>query len=524
MMPRLLHRPLLPSLICLATAPALLADWPQWRGPNRDGVSADTTPITDSVPDSGLVKLWESDHIPSDHYGGHGSPVIAGERVFISVVWHERVPSEQREIDTEVMQKLNYRNTSPELKQKLEDSRLALSSRLRGDRLEEWISQWLEENMTEKERIALGSWAASRFKAGRTAFPLVELDKVAKRQDKPFPDPAAFRQWMEDEAFSPELKEKLLASVPNTIKTAKDAIACLDLATGERLWLYEGEGLPVGRNASSTAAVIDDRVYAVGSTHLYCVNAADGVEIWKTPLPRKGPAASPLVVDGKVFIGAGSALAFDAASGALLWEQKQAKGDTGSPQWWQPESGPALLLYTASNALLGLDPATGEKLWSVEGGGQSTPVTAGDWVVFYSGADGVGLRAAKYQKEGPPQTAWSHFWVTRRYSGSPIIHEGHVYLYCGEKHQCVVLETGEVKWKETASSTITSPLLADGKIIVYENNGSHVSITSADPAAYQQFARVRIDGMGCTSPALANGRLVIRQREKLACFDLRPQQ
>jgi hypothetical protein len=88
----------------------------------------------------------------------------------------------------------------------------------------------------------------------------------------------------------------------------------------------------------------------------------------------------------------------------------------------------------------------------------------------------------------------------------------------------VNLETGEVKWKETANSTITSPLLADGKLIVFENNGSHVSITSADPAAYQQFARVRIDAMGCTSPALGNGRLVVRQREKLACFDLRPAQ
>ena len=81
-----------------------------------------------------------------------------------------------------------------------------------------------------------------------------------------------------------------------------------------------------------------------------------------------------------------------------------------------------------------------------------------------------------------------------------------------------------MKWKETASSTITSPVLADGKLLVLENNGSHLSITSSQPAAYRQFARVRIDAMGCTSPALSNGRLIVRQKDKLACFDLRPLQ
>lgn len=515
-----MHRVLL--FLPFAVTSTLLADWPQWRGPTRGGVSNDTSPITDSVPDAGLTKLWESDAIPSDHYGGHGSPVVAGERVYMSVVWHERIPSEQREIDTEAMQQLNHRGTSPELAKKLEDTRLSLSPRLRGEKLDAFIEQWLQDNMDEKERIALGSWAASRFKAGRTAFPLAELDKVSARQNKPFPNADAFRQWMDQEQFSAELKEKLLSAVPNTIKVASDVIVCLDLTTGKEIWRYKGEGLPVGRNASSTPAVIDDRVYAVASTHLYCVDATTGKEVWKTPLTRKGPAASPLVAEGKVFIGAGTAQAYDTATGKLLWEQKDAKGDTGSPQWWQPATGSAILLHTSKNALQGIDPNTGHIVWSVEGGGQSTPVTSGDWLVFYSGADGVGLRAAKYQKDAAPKTEWSHFWVTRRYSGSPIIHEGHVYLTCGEKHQCVNLETGEVRWQQTASSTITSPILADGKIIVLENNGSHVSLTRADPAAHAQLARVRIDAMGCTSPALANGRLIVRQKEKLACFDLRP--
>jgi hypothetical protein len=104
--------------VTLSTA---LADWPQWRGPDRDGLSTDTTPIQESFPEEGLKKVWESEFIPSDHYGGHGSPVVAGEQVFISVVWHDKVVSDQREIDTEVMQQLNYRGASPELMKKLEE-------------------------------------------------------------------------------------------------------------------------------------------------------------------------------------------------------------------------------------------------------------------------------------------------------------------------------------------------------------------------------------------------------------------
>lgn len=134
---RLLFRRTLLSFIATSAA---LADWPQWRGPNRDGVSTDTSPIAESFPEDGLKKVWESDYIPSDHYGGHGSPVVAGEQVIMSVVWHERVASEQREIDTEVMQQMNYRGVSPELMKKLEETRLHLP-KLRGAKMDEWMME-----------------------------------------------------------------------------------------------------------------------------------------------------------------------------------------------------------------------------------------------------------------------------------------------------------------------------------------------------------------------------------------------
>ena len=47
--------------MALLTAPGVPSadDWPQWRGPNRDGVSTETGWTTD-WPESGPPRLWET--------------------------------------------------------------------------------------------------------------------------------------------------------------------------------------------------------------------------------------------------------------------------------------------------------------------------------------------------------------------------------------------------------------------------------------------------------------------------------
>lgn len=63
------------STIALA-APA--ADWPQWRGPDRSGVSAETGLLT-QWPPSGPPQLWTAQNLGA----GYGSLSVAGDRIFV---------------------------------------------------------------------------------------------------------------------------------------------------------------------------------------------------------------------------------------------------------------------------------------------------------------------------------------------------------------------------------------------------------------------------------------------------------
>lgn len=512
----------LPLAVVLTFSASLLhAEWNQWRGSQRNGVSDSSTPIANSLPEGALVPAWESEDIPSDYDGGHSSPVVSGGRVYLGVVWHSRAPSEIRLIDEEVISAIGHRGTEtlgPELTKKMEDARKTMNPRLRGTALDEWAKQWVNENFSESQKLVLGSWAEQRFKQGKNALDVELLNKVGAKQNKPFANAEELVAWVNAE-FPEAVRDRILKAVPDTIKVGKDTIVCLDAQSGKTAWKFEHEGKPTGRRTSGTPAVVDGRVYAVGSTHLYCVSAEDGKLVWKSEL--NGAGSSPLVEDGKVFLQAGGVACYSAADGKTLWANKDAKGDTGSPVLWRTSDGKATLVCNTQRALVGLDPATGEKRWEVAGGGQSSPVIEGDRLVIFSGTQDVGLRCYLAQKDAAPKVAWSHWWMSRRYTGSPIIHEGHVYLMCGGKHQCVALADGAVKWQEEVESTITSPMLVDGKFLVIEQNGIFLRLIKADPGSYQMLGRAKVEAMWCPTPAPHDGRLIVRKKNKVACFDLR---
>jgi outer membrane protein assembly factor BamB len=71
------------TLTAAAQEPSLVRsaapDWPQWRGPHRDGISAETG-LLPSWPDEGPKLLWKVSGIGQ----GYSSPIVVADRVYIT--------------------------------------------------------------------------------------------------------------------------------------------------------------------------------------------------------------------------------------------------------------------------------------------------------------------------------------------------------------------------------------------------------------------------------------------------------
>ena len=72
-----MRAPLFLSVLGVSAAVAPAADWPQWLGPQRDGVYREAGVLTE-IPKDGLKELWR---VPVG--GGYAGPAVAGGRVFV---------------------------------------------------------------------------------------------------------------------------------------------------------------------------------------------------------------------------------------------------------------------------------------------------------------------------------------------------------------------------------------------------------------------------------------------------------
>jgi outer membrane protein assembly factor BamB len=508
--------------LAAASGEAAGSDWPQWRGPLRNGIQPDGPPLASQWASKGLKKLWESEAIPSDDDGGHGSVVAAAGRVYAALVWHTDVPTETRAIDDLVLRELGYQSVAgwpKETVRNMEQTRLSLDPNLIGPEFDKFVADWVEKNLDPKKRQTCAGYVRTRFARRGDAIPLEVYDKLAAVSKKRFANEAALVEWLNQQGFSEKLKKEIMAAVPPTMKRAEDVVICLDLATGKTLWKCSSPGEPTGRMASSTPCVAGGRVYALGSTQVHAVDAASGKPLWSAPLPVKGPASSPLVVDGTLVVNDGKLAALDAATGKPLWTQPKAGGGNSSPVAWTSAQG-TVVICNGRGVVAGVDLKSGKLLWTTPGGGDCTPAIVDDRLAVQTNNPKVGILAGKLTADGFTRL-WNVAYDPLRSQSSPLIVDGRVYLMDDNLHFCFDLATGRELWKEkAAASAITSPVYADGKILLLIGGGSKIVMLQPSAEKQVQFAKASVRALWCPSPAIADGKLLLRGRKGITCYSL----
>jgi len=319
--------------------------------------------------------------------------------------------------------------------------------------------------------------------------------------------------------------------------------------------------------------VVDgDRVYTFGADgQLRCHDAGNGTVLWEVDTTARfgvirnffGVGASP-VVDGELLIvpvggsppgspaihsgevkGNGTGLvAFDKQTGEVRWTATDELASYSSPviaDWNGEPTGFAVM----RGGLVVFEPRTGAvharfpwRARVLESVNASNPVVVGDRVLIAEcygpgGAllrlDGSGLEVV--WKDPPRNRGLALHWMT------PIVEDGVVYASSGRgaaqaELRAVELETGKVLWSEPGLGRSTM-ILADGRLIVLTEYGRLLAVepsaerltvvADATPRLPDRPEKPLLDSPAWAPPALSRGRLYLRGRSRIACFDLKPQ-
>ena len=511
----------IPSVVALAASlPAWAGEFSQWRGPLRSGVVPDSPPLAEAWPQDGPKELWRSESVLK---GGYGSVAVASGRVYAYVNEGYRVPLVGRTLSEKKLRELGWSDEKPpeKLAKAVEAARLSRQrADLERDDREEWIDKWIASHLTAEEQKKHRRYVVNRLNDGPKAISLDVLARLETIKDKEFPGPEALEKWLAEAGIDGDVKKAVLRAIPTYVNRAWDRLWCFAAADGKTLWSTKHDAEPES-NASGTPCAADGRCYVAGADGMvYCHDVADGREIWKTKACERGGSihSSVLVADGKAVVLAGQLVALDAEKGAVLWRRKEVSGSCNSPVAWRSGGKTYVICNTGGNVAC-VDLADGTVAWQVPGGGRSTAAVDGRHMAVFTGRKKLGLVLYGISPEKAEQ-----LWCLPQYEQgetSPIIHDGSVYLFCREKAVCAELATGKVAWEKTTGSRgCSSPVVADGKIVAF--TGRKVQLIRATPAGFAPLAGGSLRVADHSSPAVSGGRLYLRLRDALGCYDLRP--
>ena len=328
------------SVLVLAAAVAQAADWPQWRGPMRDGV-APCTECPDTLP-AELKPAW------SVEVGeGYSGPVVTGGKVVVL----------SRQGDDEVLQCLDASN---------------------GKAL--WLDTWAAPYKPQSvaKRHGRGPFATPAIDDGRVyslgirgALSCHDLANGKRLWRHDFADKFKKSHPTWGAAGSPLVEGRMV--IVNVGTRGDGGLAAFDCGSGAQVWQQTADGAaycsPVAADLGGQRQVV-----CLMYSHTVGLAAASGKLLWKSPFIVKYEQniITPVIAGGQVVISGWRqpATAYRIGDGGaqatVAWQNKAESMFMSSPV----TDGKHLfgLADRGKGSLVCLDAASGRTLWTSPGG------------------------------------------------------------------------------------------------------------------------------------------------------------
>ncbi|MDH6356218.1 PQQ-like beta-propeller repeat protein [Parabacteroides sp. PF5-9] len=341
-----------------------------------------------------------------------------------------------------------------------------------------------------------------------------------------------------------------------------DIMRCFDLQNGKELWKfsYDAPG-DIPFPGSRSVPVVDDKhVYSSGPYgDLYCFDINTQKVVWKKNIwkdygggniPMWAISQCPVIYNDLLIVASqapdAGVVAYNKLTGDVVWKTP----NLGNVSYVSPKvlkiHGEDHVVWVASSTnaytdpdapktkgkVVGLDPRTGKTLWTFADWeciiSVPCPVEAGDNKLLIAGGYDRGATMIQVNKNGDGTFNTSELFTTLEFGDQtkpPLFHNGYFYAMfrTNQKRDGMVCMdmNGKIMWKTNRNPDFDrgSMILADG-LILATNGLKGVYLIQPDPTAFKAISSAEIlgNGQNWAPIALADGKLLVRDQEKMLCL------
>jgi outer membrane protein assembly factor BamB len=330
-----------------------------------------------------------------------------------------------------------------------------------------------------------------------------------------------------------------------------EVVVAYDVVTGNEIWKYEHaarfDEIMGGIGPRSTPTIAHGNVHSLGADgHLACLDGQTGKAKWTknilegTENLRWAMAGSPLVVGNLVIVNPGNhreavpwsgVMAFDCNSGSLVWKGGWTKAGYSSPMRTTIHGVEQVVLFDGKQ-VAGFDLKSGNELWQFPWASTQQDINVAQPIVFSDGRVFISsgyTRGCALLQTKHSQGTWEKTVAIYEAENkplrckftSPVAFGDYIYGLDEGILACIRAKDGKLQWRDGRYGH-GQVLRWEDRLIVSTERGDLV-LVAADPNEHKELGRVKaITSDRCWNvPAVANGRILVRNEREMACFDLR---